>query len=45
LVLATGHYRNGILLTPVTADAVIAFMADGALPSVAAPFTLARFAS
>ena len=22
LVLATGHYRNGILLTPVTADAV-----------------------
>ena len=22
LVVATGHYRNGILLTPVTADAV-----------------------
>ena len=26
LVIATGHYRNGILLTPVTADAVVAAM-------------------
>jgi glycine oxidase len=27
LVLATGHYRNGILLAPVTADAVTALLA------------------
>ena len=26
LVVATGHYRNGILLTPVTADAVVALL-------------------
>jgi glycine oxidase len=44
LVLATGHYRNGVLLTPVTADAVAAYLADGALPDVAAPFTPDRFA-
>jgi glycine oxidase len=45
LVLATGHYRNGILLTPVTADAITAYLADGVLPAVARPFTLARFAA
>ncbi|RJK97811.1 glycine oxidase ThiO [Vallicoccus soli] len=38
LVVATGHYRNGILLAPVTADAVAALVVDGALPPVAAPF-------
>jgi glycine oxidase len=27
LIVATGHYRNGILLTPVTADAVVALLA------------------
>lgn len=43
LGLATGHYRNGILLAPVTADAVAAWVDDGALPELAAPFTLARF--
>jgi len=35
LVVATGHYRNGILLAPVTADAVVALLGgagvDGAL--------------
>lgn len=44
LVLATGHHRNGVLLTPVTADAVGALLVGGALPEVAAPFTAARFA-
>jgi glycine oxidase len=28
LVLATGHYRNGILLTPITADLVVAAVTD-----------------
>jgi len=27
LIWATGHYRNGILLTPITADAVVAILA------------------
>ena len=43
LVLATGHHRNGYLLAPVTAFAVEALIADGALPAVAQPFGLERF--
>src|SRR5512144_1622454 len=43
LVLATGHHRNGILLTPVTADAVAELLATGALPDLAAPFAPDRF--
>ena len=37
LVLACGHYRNGILLAPLTGEAVAELLADGELPeSVAA---------
>ncbi len=36
LVLATGHFRNGILLAPLTADAVAATLAGDALPEVMA---------
>ncbi len=43
LVLATGHYRNGVLLTPVTADAVAAAVVDGELPTEMAPFSPQRF--
>jgi glycine oxidase len=43
LVLATGHFRNGVLLTPVTADAIVAYLTDGQLPEVAAHFTIERF--
>ncbi len=43
LVLATGHYRNGVLLTPVTADVIAELITTGRLAEVAAPFTLARF--
>jgi glycine oxidase len=32
LVVATGHYRNGILLTPITAEAVAATVAGEPLP-------------
>jgi glycine oxidase len=35
LVVATGHHRNGILLTPVTADAVAAMVTGGDLPDEA----------
>jgi glycine oxidase len=43
LIVATGHYRNGILLTPVTADAVADLVCDNVLPDVVQPFTPARF--
>ena len=41
---ATGHYRHGILLAPVTADALAATLAGEALPEIAAPFGAQRFA-
>jgi glycine oxidase len=44
LVLATGHHRNGVLLTPVTADVVAELLATGELPELAVPFTAERFA-
>jgi glycine oxidase len=44
LVVATGHYRNGILLAPVTADAVAELLATGKVPELIAPFTPGRFA-
>jgi glycine oxidase len=43
LVLATGHYRNGILLTPITADAVAELLSAGALPADVRPFAPSRF--
>jgi glycine oxidase len=44
LVLATGHYRNGVLLTPITAEIISTLILTGELDSIAAPFTLDRFA-
>jgi glycine oxidase len=43
LVLATGHYRNGILLTPATADATARFVLTGALDDAIRPFGIDRF--
>ncbi len=43
LVLATGHYRNGVLLTPITADLVVELLDTGKLPDQAAPFAPDRF--
>lgn len=43
LLLATGHYRNGVLLAPVTGDVLAEQLAGGRLPDLATPFTLARF--
>ncbi len=45
LLLATGHYRNGILLVPVTAEAVTAMLTSGNTPPVVAPFDPRRFAA
>ena len=43
LLLATGHYRNGVLLTPVTADAIAAAATGDGLPEWAEPFLPTRF--
>jgi glycine oxidase len=43
LVVAAGHHRNGILLTPVTADAVAELLVTGRVPDLIAPFGPARF--
>jgi glycine oxidase len=43
LVLATGHFRSGILLTPVTADIIAEYLETQRLPQIAGPFTAARF--
>jgi glycine oxidase len=43
LFLATGHYRNGILLSPVTADAVVACLTGRRPAAQWEPFTPARF--
>lgn len=45
LVVATGHYRHGIVLTPVTADAIAELVTTGTVPELVAPFTPARFAA
>ncbi|GHD97922.1 glycine oxidase ThiO [Streptomyces alanosinicus] len=43
LLLATGHYRNGVLLTPVTGDVLAEVLVSGQLPDEARPFTPQRF--
>ncbi|MFF7979116.1 glycine oxidase ThiO [Streptomyces sp. NPDC007901] len=43
LLLATGHYRNGVLLTPVTGDVMAELLAGGEPPEEARPFTPRRF--
>lgn len=43
LVLATGHYRNGILLAPITAEVISHYLLHGELPEIARPFTVDRF--
>jgi len=43
LVVATGHHRNGVLLAPVTIDAVSAFMLDGTVTESVEPFGIGRF--
>ncbi|MYW02602.1 glycine oxidase ThiO [Streptomyces sp. SID3343] len=43
LVVATGHYRHGILLTPITADTVAEVLALGTTPEIIRPFGPDRF--
>ena len=43
LVYATGHHRNGILLAPVTADAIARLVLDGTVEPAIRPFGIERF--
>jgi glycine oxidase len=43
LVYATGHHRNGILLTPVTADTIARLVLDGVVEPSVRPFGIERF--
>ena len=43
LIMATGHYRNGILLTPVTAREIASLILTGEKSETIAPFHLSRF--
>jgi glycine oxidase len=43
LVLATGHFRAGVLLAPVTADTVATFLRTGAPDPLWQPFMVGRF--
>jgi len=43
LFYATGHHRNGILLAPVTADAMAELILDDVVDPAIAPFGLERF--
>jgi glycine oxidase len=44
LLVATGHYRNGILLAPLTADALTGLLVEGSTVDVVSPFGPGRFA-
>jgi glycine oxidase len=45
LAVATGHYRNGMLLAPITAMGLTSLLAGGAVPVELEPFAPTRFAS
>jgi glycine oxidase len=44
LVVATGHFRNGVLLTPITGDTIAELLASGTAPDAIASFSPKRFA-
>jgi glycine oxidase len=44
VLVATGHYRNGILLAPVTAETIAAILTGAEPPAESLPFTPDRFA-
>ena len=43
LIYATGHYRNGILLTPITAYEIAKLILTGETSEIIAPFQSGRF--
>jgi glycine oxidase len=45
IIAATGHYRNGVLLTPITADAIVQTITVGSEPDFVEAFSPLRFGS
>ena len=45
LIAATGHFRNGILLTPITALSITQLVTTGKTPGLIAPFSPLRFST
>ncbi len=45
LIHASGHHRNGILLTPATADLISRCILDGAMPELGRRYSPDRFAA
>jgi glycine oxidase len=43
LVYATGHYRNGVLLAPITGELIADVVTQGVMPSLLSDFTPDRF--
>ena len=43
LVIAAGHHRNGILLTPISVGAISGYVLTGKLPDILRPFLPGRF--
>jgi glycine oxidase len=43
-IVAAGHHRNGVLLAPLTGDAIAALLAGESMPEEAAAFSPGRFA-
>jgi glycine oxidase len=43
LVVATGHHRSGILLTPATTEAIAEYVLTGSVPARIRPFACDRF--
>ncbi len=43
LLWATGHYRNGVLLTPITAQIIADTVRTGVVPELGKPFLGSRF--
>ena len=43
LIMATGHYRKGILLAPITAASIEQLILTGETPEVIRPFGIGRF--
>jgi len=45
VIAATGHYRNGVLLTPITSECIARLLSDGRTPEELSGFSPLRFAS
>jgi len=45
LVIATGHYRNGVLLTPLTSALIAELLTTGRTPEMIEPFSPQRFST